>query len=195
VKSFSEACERNKRPILSVIRPLLSDKNSLLEIGSGNGQHAVYFAQEMPNLEWQTSDRIDNHDEINRWIDDSDCINLLRPIKLDVSRDVWPDCPYDSVYSANTAHIMSWQSVIDCFNCASKVLKEKGVFLLYGPFNYQGKYTSESNRGFDQHLKSTDPVMGIRDFEAISELASDCGLQLQKDYEMPSNNRLLCWQK
>lgn len=195
MKSYSEACERNKKPILSVIRRLLEGKERLLEIGSGNGQHAVYFSHELPHIYWQTSDREENHAEINRWIDDAPSKRLLKPLLLDVTLDPWPSDRFDAVFSANTTHIMSWEAVNDCFQCVANVLQKGGVFLLYGPFNYQGSFTSESNKSFDQHLKNLDSQMGIRDFEAINELAKSCGLVFQQDNKMPSNNRLLHFTK
>ncbi len=195
MKLFSEACERNKDAILKVIMPLLSSKQNLLEIGSGTGQHAAYFAEKIPSLIWQTSDLVENHASIQAWIDDSTAENLRSPIELDTSAGQWPSQDYDAVFSANTAHIMPWRAVEAMFQGVAKVLHPDGYFLLYGPFNYDGKFTSESNRQFEAWLKGIHPERGIRDFEKVDQLASAVGLRLQQDFEMPANNRLLAWQK
>ena len=195
MKPFSESCEQNRVPILEVLRIELAGKSRLLEIGSGTGQHAVYFAPEFPELVWQTSDVIESHDGIRAWLHDSGVANALPPIALDVCKDAWPAAGYDAVFSANTAHIMSWPEV-ECFVAgAGQVLEAGGVFCLYGPFNYHGRYTSESNARFDQWLKQRDPLSGVRDFEALQTLAGKAGLLLKEDYEMPANNRTLVWSK
>jgi len=192
-KLFSEACEKNKQPILNVIKPLLQSSVILLEIGSGTGQHAVYFAEEMPHLKWQTSDVKENHPSINSWLDDSQLDNILPPVSLNVLTDPWPDIRFDAVYSANTAHIMSWQAVEAMFSGVAKKLNPDGVFILYGPFNYQGNFTSDSNQQFDLWLKSVDAERGIRNFEALQKLAEKYQMSLLDDYAMPANNRILVW--
>ncbi len=195
MKPYSESCEQNRAPILEVLRIELADKTRLLEIGSGTGQHAVYLAPEFPQLVWQTSDIAESHAGIRAWLEDSGVTNVLPPYALDVSGDEWPDTSYDAVFSANTAHIMSWPQVECLFAGVGKILETAGVFCLYGPFNYNGRYTSESNARFDAWLKSRDALSGVRDFEALLELAGRAGLVLKEDYEMPANNRTLVWSK
>lgn len=195
MKPFSESCERNKLPILSVIKPLLENKTSILEIGSGTGQHAVFFAEQLPHLLWQTSDRAENHRDIHLWIDDSSATNINLPIQLDVIEDRWPEQHFDAIFSANTAHIMPWQAVQAFFEGAGNCLETDGIFILYGPFNYHGKFTSESNEMFEQWLKRVDPERGIRDFQEVSLLAKNAGMTLLEDFEMPSNNQILVWRK
>lgn len=195
MKPFSEACERNKQPILDVISPLLETKTSLLEIGSGNGQHAVYFSQEMPHLTWQTSDRLEYHPAINLWIDDATNPNILRPIELDVLESVWPTTPFDVVFTANTAHIMPWQAVEAMIRGVAKLLTNDGLLIIYGPFNYNGQFTSESNARFELWLKEGGEHQGIRDFKAVDKLANQNGLRLRNDFEMPANNRMLIFAK
>ena len=194
-KPYSASCDQNREPILALILPLLKDKKSVLEIGSGTGQHAVYFAKKMPHLTWQTSDQIDYHAGINLWLNDAGLENTPPPIPLDVSHNHWPETSFEVIFSANAVHIMSWQNVIDFMQNAPKLLAQKGLLILYGPFNYAGKYTSDSNKQFDRWLKQQNPQSSIRDFEAINELAEQQGLKLLKDYTMPANNRLLCWLK
>ncbi len=195
MKPFSQACENNKDAILSVITPLLKDKNRLLEIGSGTGQHAVCFSEKLPHLNWQTSDRRENHEAINQWIDEASIMNIERPIEIDVLDYQWPEQSYDAVYSANTAHIMPWRAVKAFFQGVGEALQEGGIFILYGPFNYNGEFTSDSNERFEQWLKSIDEERGIRDFEAMNLLAEENGMKLLLDYQMPANNRILVWYK
>jgi cyclopropane fatty-acyl-phospholipid synthase-like methyltransferase len=194
MKPYAESCDENKAPILAVLLRLFSDIRTVLEIGSGTGQHGVHFAAAMPHLIWQTSDVEGNHPGIRVWLEEAALPNLRDPIPLDVG-GVWPVMAYDGVFSANTAHIMSWPEVELMFQGIGRVLEAGGCFALYGPFNYRGGYTSESNRSFDGWLKSRDPLSGIRDFEALDELAASNRLQLTEDVEMPVNNRILVWRK
>jgi cyclopropane fatty-acyl-phospholipid synthase-like methyltransferase len=193
-KPFAESCEENKAPILAVLKGLLKDCKSLLEIGSGTGQHAVHFAAAMPQLIWQTSDLVSSHPGIQAWLDEAALPNTRYPLELDAEGE-WPTEYYDAVFSANVVHIMSWSAVVACFAGVGKVLSKDGLLLLYGPFNYAGEYTSESNRRFDGWLKSRDPQSGIRDFDDLQILAVANGLVFSEDIEMPVNNRILVWRK
>jgi cyclopropane fatty-acyl-phospholipid synthase-like methyltransferase len=194
-KPFSQACENNKIPILTVLKKSFSNVKNILEIGSGTGQHAVYFSKNLPHLLWQTSDCQDNINGINLWLNNAKNINIKPPIELDVNMAEWPVTKIDGIFTANTLHIMSWQSVINFFSGIKKNLQKGGVFCVYGPFNYNGRYTSESNAQFDVLLKRQISHRAIRDFEKVSELAQQAGLVLVKDYAMPANNRLLEWRK
>jgi cyclopropane fatty-acyl-phospholipid synthase-like methyltransferase len=194
-KPFAESCVENRRPILEVLRPRLAGCVHLLEIGSGTGQHAVYFAPEFPGLIWQTSDRAENHAGIDAWLAESSARNVASPLGLDVLSDAWPEGPYDAVFSANTAHIMSPDAVAAMFRGVGGVLREGGDFLLYGPFCYGGKHTAPSNVEFDRWLKARDPGMGVRDVEWLSELAESAGMVLLEDIAMPANNRVLVWRR
>jgi cyclopropane fatty-acyl-phospholipid synthase-like methyltransferase len=191
-KPFAESCEENKRPILAVLERLFAGVERVLEIGSGTGQHAVWFAQAMPHLFWQTSDREENHPGIRAWLEEADLPNTGLPLDLDVT-GVWPGQRFDGVFSANTAHIMSWTQVERLFQGVGRVLEPGGCFALYGPFNFDGRYTSDSNRRFDQWLKSRDPLSGIRNFEDLNQLAVEQGLSFRENIEMPVNNRILVW--
>jgi SAM-dependent methyltransferase len=193
MKQYSEACEENKDPILAVLRRELAGCRAVLEIGSGTGQHAVYFSRHLPHLSWQPSDLEINHASINAWRSEAALDNLLPPLLLDVTGNHWPDSRFDSVFSANTTHIMSWPAVVAMFAGIATVLKTGGSFCLYGPFNYDRCYTSDSNARFDIWLKQQDPLSGLRDVEDLVELASTRGLHLKQDYAMPINNRLLVW--
>jgi cyclopropane fatty-acyl-phospholipid synthase-like methyltransferase len=195
IKPYSEACERNRDPILSVIQPILSGCRAVLEIGSGTGQHAVFFAASMPHLLWHTSDRQEYHAGIELWLAEAGLANVRAPLPLDVGQAAWPEMDVDAVFSANTAHIMHWHEVEALFAGVGRLLPEQGVFLLYGPFNYRQAYTSESNERFDGWLKARDPLSGIRGFEDVDRLAQRAGMVLREDFAMPANNRLLFWQK
>jgi SAM-dependent methyltransferase len=184
VKPFAEACERNRRPILSILKRAFQDRSFVLEIGSGTGQHAAYFAAELPHLVWQASDLAENLPGIRQWVD------APEPIELDVEQE-FPDLSVDAVFSANTCHILSWPQVEKMFAGVAGLLPTGGVFALYGPFHRSGRPTSESNARFDAMLRSRDPASGIRDLEALNQLAERLGLLLREDNAMPANNRLL----
>jgi cyclopropane fatty-acyl-phospholipid synthase-like methyltransferase len=197
-KPFSQACENNKRPILKVLTEVFSCHKHVLEIGSGTGQHAAFFGQQLPHLTWQTSDLLINHQGINLWLDEAGLANVQRPIVIDLN-ETWAmpqdNLPVDGVYTANTLHIISWPLVVKFFQAIAKNLTTKASVCIYGPFNYQGKFTSESNANFDLWLKERDINSGIRDFEAILLLANAAGLNLIDDHAMPANNRLLVFAK
>lgn len=195
IKPFSESCVQNFPPILAVIKPLLVDCKTLLEIGSGTGQHAVYFAAELPQLTWQTSDVAEYHAGIEMWRQDAALDNVKAPLTLDVLQADWPPLQPDAVYSANTLHIMNPEMVKACIAGVGKLLQTGGLFIVYGPFNYQGKYTSESNADFDQWLAQRGVGSAIRDFEWVDELAQAAGMTLVDDVAMPANNRILVWRK
>ncbi len=194
-KPFSQACENNKRPILEVLSRHVGEISRVLEIGSGTGQHAVFFAEQLPHLNWQTSDQELHHEGIRAWIREAGLPNVVPPLALDVTMDPWPVDQAEAVFSANTAHIMSWLEVEAFVAGVGRVLVEGGLFLLYGPFSYGGVHTSESNARFDMSLRSRDPAMGVRDFEAVDALARAAGMRLVEDNAMPANNRLLVWRQ
>lgn len=193
-KPFSQACENNKQAILAVLQKAFKSATQVLEVGSGTGQHAVFFAPAMKHLQWHTSDMKNNLLGIESWLVSEPSANLHMPVELDVTQPSWPS-NFDAVYSANTAHIMSWEQAQEMIIQVAKRLPQNGVFALYGPFKYRREYTSPSNQQFDQWLKSVRSTQGIRDFEAIENLANQYGLFLVDDIEMPANNRTLVWRK
>ena len=190
----SEASERNKVPILEVLKNTFATTKVVLEIGSGTGQHAVYFAQNLPHLTWQTSDQSENLEWISERLKQEGPDNVKAPFALDVANHPW-DFKADGIFSANTFHIMSWQEVEHFFVGVGESLLQPGTVCVYGPFRYDGQYTSESNARFDRSLRAQGAHMGLRDVEAINELASEQGLALIADYSMPANNQLLVWQR
>ena len=195
-KPCSPSCERNSGPTLDVLRDCFRDRRSVIEIGSGTGQHAVHFAAAMPWLRWQCSDVADNLPGIARWLDDAALPNTPAPIALDVTTHGIVDrACFDAAFSANTLHIMSWAAVGDFFRVLDALLAPAATVVVYGPFNYGGAYTSDSNRAFDGWLKERDPRSGLRDFEAVAALAAAIGLRLADDIAMPANNRCLVWRR
>lgn len=193
-KPFAPSCARNQGPILEVLQRHLDDTRRVLEVGSGTGQHAVHFAAAMPWLSWQCSDRADNLPGITMWLDEAGLPNTPPVIGLDVDGP-WPEARFDAVFTANSLHIMGWPQVQAFFAGIAAVLDDNGWLVVYGPFNYGGDFTSDSNRAFEQWLKDRDPASGIRDFEAVDALARSIGLSLVEDNAMPANNRCLVWYK
>lgn len=191
----SEACERNKEPILRHLRRVLTAPGELLEIGSGTGQHAVHFAAALPHIVWHASDLPANHAGIRAWMDSTPLPNLRGPHVLDVSDERWPLPEVDAAFSANTAHIMHWWQVEAMFAGLGRRLRDGGCFCLYGPFSRAGRHNSDSNAHFDASLRSRDPGMGIRDLDDLEVLAQAHALVLEEEQALPANNRLLLFRR
>lgn len=194
MKPYAESSEINKVPILVVLKDVFATSKRVLEIASGTGQHAVFFGRELPHLTWQPSERAQNLGGIQAWLDEAQLTNVLSPLALDVNDARWPIDPADAIFNANTVHIISWPEVVRLFAHIAYHIEPSGIVCLYGPYNYGGKFSSESNARFDAWLKSRDPNSGVRDFEAVNLLAESHGLRLLRDIAMPSNNRFLVWQ-
>ncbi len=195
IKQYSESCEQNKEPILEVLQDVFKDSKTVLEIGSGSGQHAVYFAKHLKHLNWQPSDLAENLPSIQAWAAEAVLSNLNEQIELDVLDQPWKSPAVDTIFTANSLHIMSWTMVEQFFKGVGDVLAPSGKLLVYGPFSYAGAHTSSSNARFDQYLKQQNPLSGVRDFDDLDGLASQQGLTATKDYAMPANNRCLLWSK
>lgn len=194
---FSEACERNKDPILETIQPLLEQSATVLEIGSGTGQHAGYFARNCPNLSWQPSDQAQYLEGLTAQFSNLNVANIEPPIELDVIRQPWikGDKNFDLIYTANTLHIMSWPVVEAFFNGLATVTSGHSSLIIYGPFKFNGAFTSQSNAAFDQSLRSRGVGSGIRDFEEVNKLANQAGFELIANHDLPANNQCLVWQQ
>ena len=190
---FSEACERNKEPILAVLREAFADRRRVVEIGAGTGQHAVHFSRHLPHVAWQPTDRAEWLEGLAARVAAEGPPNLLPPVELDVLHEPWPAVRGDAVFSANTLHIMSWPAVEALFAGLGRILEPGGVLAVYGPFRYRGAFTTRSNAEFDAMLRERDPASGVRDFEVVDALAVAAGLALQADHAMPANNQLLVW--
>lgn len=203
-KPHAPATQRNRDPILDVLRTHFAGRQSVLEIGSGTGQHAVYFAAAMPHLVWQCSDRAENLPGIRAWIDAAGLPNTPAPIALDVASFDWHSFElhgsadargFDALFSANTLHIMGWPEVEAMFAGLDTVLAADATVVIYGPFNVGGQFTSDSNAAFDAELRARAPQMGLRDVAAVDALARSIGFRMVADIAMPANNRCLVWRR
>ncbi|NYF23119.1 cyclopropane fatty-acyl-phospholipid synthase-like methyltransferase [Xanthomonas sp. JAI131] len=196
-RPYAPSCDRNRAPILQVLQRHFAERRHVLEIGSGTGQHAVHFAAALPQLTWQCSERAEHLTGIAQWLDAAALPNTPPALALDVQQGPWPAAGYDAVFTANTLHIMGWPAVQAFFAGVGALLADcaDGTLAVYGPFNYGGTFSSDSNREFDAWLKARDAASGIRDFEAVAALAQAQGLVLQEDAAMPANNRCLVWRR
>ena len=191
-KPFSQACENNKRAILSVLERTFANCKQVLEIGSGTGQHAVFLAENLPHLIWHTSDQPQYHDGISSWLSDANIDNVRSPISFTVGQDNFPNLDVDGVFSANTAHIMQKEEAKLLMESVTAHLPEGGVFCQYGPFTHGGEFTSESNQAFHTSLLER----GYGGYRDINELTAWAGeLSLNDIIDMPANNHMLIWQK
>jgi len=191
----AEACLRNQRPILDVLGRYLPSQAYVLEVGSGTGQHAAYMTSNLPGIRWQPTELRENLPGIRAWRTQAKNEGFLEPLELDVQQDIWPARDADAVFSANVVHFVSWPEVEKMFRGISRVLKSGGLLLLYGPYNYDGQFTSQGNIALDEWLRSRNPDSGIKDFEQVLLLARQFHLYLRADEEMPANNRTLVFQK
>ena len=195
MKQFSPSCERNKEPILGVLREILTAQGLVLEVGSGSGQHAVHFARALPHVAWQPTDTADNLPSISAWRAESGLTNLREPRALDLFDDVWPVTEAQALVCINTIHIVAWQAVEKLFSGAGRTLARGGVLYVYGPYRYDGRPLEPSNEEFDVWLKARDPASGVRAFKDVNALAEKNGLVLAGDRAMPATNRSLWWVK
>lgn len=201
---FSPACERNKGPILAVLQDWLPPSAQVLEIGSGSGQHATFFCQQITGLTWQASERQESLMDLRAQLEAlspsgsglAAGSRLPPAFALDVTNaGQWPRQSFDAVFSANTTHIMAAASVPQLLAGAAAVLETGGLLLLYGPFHDGDQPTAASNAAFDAHLRSIDPTMGVRDALAIRAKALSLGLVSVADVAMPANNRALIFRR
>jgi cyclopropane fatty-acyl-phospholipid synthase-like methyltransferase len=190
----SVSCQKNRDPIVKELARIFKKTSKVLEIGSGTGQHAVWFAPRLPWLDWQPSDLENHQDDINKWLQNYPAPNLRKPIVLDVS-SVWPKTCYDAIFSANTSHILSWENVEHMITGAASMLPKNGIFCLYGPFKIRDMDMAPGNAAFDKKLKVSSPKRGLRHVEMIDKIATSSGLQMTENVSMPENNRILSWIK
>ena len=192
-KRISEASLRNREPIGTQLAGILSDGDVVWEIGSGTGQHAVYFGAQFPHIVWQPSDRRENHDSIEAWLAEASLPNVRDLLAFDLFDEATPVEHADLVYCANTIHIAPWEATEHLFRHAATALKPGGSIVTYGPYRYADRPIEPSNERFDQWLKSVDPARGIRLFEDVDAHARAHGFELTSDTAMPANNRFLRW--
>ena len=195
MKQHAPSCERNKDAILAVLREMLPPTGTVLEIGSGTGQHAAYFAPRLPHLVWQPTDLLENLPSIRAWCEEANAPNLREPVELDLLARCWPVKRADAVVCINTIHIVAWEAVENLVAGVGRVLAPGGVFYVYGAYRYADRPLEPSNEEFDKWLKARDPRSGIRDFAAVDGLARAAGLTCCGDRAMPANNRSIWWMK
>jgi SAM-dependent methyltransferase len=193
-RPFAPACERNRGPILEVLRVAFADRRRVLEVGSGTGQHAVHFAAAMPWLAWQATEMEANLPGVRAWLDEAALPNTPPPFALDAS-GAWPDGCWDAAFTANTLHIMPWEAVERLFGALPGVLAPDATLAVYGPFNVGGRFTGPGNAAFDATLRAADPRRGIRDLEAVDALARRAGFGSAVVHAMPADNRCLVWRR
>jgi len=189
-KAFAPSCDRNQQPIFEQLSVHFKECKQVLEVGSGTGQHAVFFAERLPHLIWNTSDMLDYHRSIQAWMAEAELSNIVSPIEFHFGKNDWPSLDIDAVFTANTTHIMQYEDAKLMMETVSENLKSDGVFCQYGPMNVNGEYTSDGNREFDQQLRQSD-CGGIRDVAELMEWAA--GMELVEQIPMPANNFLLVW--
>ncbi len=195
-KPFSAACERNQEPILSVMKQYITkDDRRLLEIGSGTGQHAVYLAPHFPQVEWHPSDVQANLSGMKLWFDETRIPSIRPSLKLEIGKHELPKLKFDIAFTANTFHIMHWKEVKSLIKQFGGRLREGSRVFIYGPFKYNGEFTSHSNAEFDEQLRLRDPMSGIRSFEDVLNAMVKNGFELLDDVEMPANNRMLVFNR
>ncbi len=192
---YSSATERNRQPILDQLKVCLPALGTVLEIGSGTGQHAVHFSRHLPGVVWQPTDRHQALAGLEARLAAEGSERILKPMQLDVLQDPWPERAYTAVFSANTAHIMSWEAVQAMFSGVADCLVSGGLFCLYGPFNINNNFTSPGNARFDASLRGQDPSMGLRDMADIDALAGRNRMSRTKKLAMPANNFMLVFTK
>lgn len=193
--NFSPSCERNKDAILAQLSEQFKCIETVLEIGSLSGQHALHITKYLKNLNWQTSDIQENIDSLEKNIAQFGTDNCFAPLSLDVAKQQdWPMQKYDAIFTANSLHIMSWNHVELFFQHIKTVSRQGSLVVVYGPFKYKGEYTSDSNERFQQWLIARDRLSGIRDFELVDRLANENGFQFKSDITMPANNQLITWE-
>ena len=195
-KAFAPAAERNRQPIVDLLRRVLPADGLVLEVASGTGQHAEFFSETLPALRWQPSDiSAQALESIRTRVRDAARENLLAPLELDVREMPWPVERSDAILCINMIHIAPWEATVALFRGAAGLLDPNAPLITYGPYRLHGQHTSFSNQAFDETLRSRNPAWGVRDIDALSALAGEEGFVLDARFEMPANNMTLCWRR
>jgi len=190
------ATGRNREPILAVLREVLPERGVVLEIASGTGQHAVYFARHFPGLTWQPSDGDpDSLASIAAWRAHSEVTNVAAPVVLDAAAAEWPVERVDAIFNANMIHISPWESCVGLMRGAGRVLAPGGRLVMYGPYKLDGEHTAPSNASFEQWLQARDPAWGVRDLDDVRGEAERAGLTFERRVEMPANNQIVVFRR
>ena len=192
---FSQSCENNKGPILEKLKKILVTNKHVLEIASGTGQHATFFSNELRHLAWQPTEIPSQIRNLSLRLTASQSVNLLPAVELDVDQEEWGVPETEAIFTANSLHIISKESVKNFILKAGEILRKSGRLIVYGPFKYNQRFTSSSNADFDNMLRERSSDSAIRDFEWVCDLCESENLFLETDFAMPANNRLLLFKK
>ncbi len=196
MKQHSPACERNRGPILEVLREVFPSSGRVLEIAAGTGMHSAWFAPRLPGLTWQPTDIGDSAlASLRAWREEVAAPNLLEPLRLDTRDPVWPVSDVQAALCCNMIHISPWESAVGLFAGLGRVLDAGGVFVLYGPFRLDGVHHAPSNEAFDRSLRSRDPSWGVRDLDAVTAVAAEHGLVQEELRALPANNHAVVFRK
>lgn len=196
LRQHAPATERNRSFILAVLERVLPTSGTVLEIGSGSGEHIVFFAQHLAGLTWQPSEMTERAlPSIEAWVDHAGVKNVLAPITLDVNADDWRTDDLAAIFCCNVIHYSPWHSTLALLDGAARRLPEGGVLYFYGPYRRNGQHTSPSNETFDAWLKQRNPAFGVRDLETVQAEAASRGLALSEVIDMPANNLSLVFTK
>lgn len=199
-RQYAPATQSNRQPILAILKRILAQKADILEIASGTGQHAVYFAQQCPSWHWYPSDQSPIcRDSIRAWSQFLSVDNIHPPLDIDATQPFWDieaqDIQIDAIVNINMIHISSWSACLGLMAGAKRILPPGGILYLYGAFKRDGVHTAPSNEAFDLSLKSRNPEWGVRNLEEVWQVAKSQSLDLQEIIEMPNNNLSVIWRK
>lgn len=196
MRRFAPATERNREPIAAVLREVLPKRGTLLEIASGTGEHAVYFASLFPNLFWQPTDPDPEAlTSICAWRGEAGLGNLLEPLRLDAAEALWPIASADAILCVNMVHISPWVATEGLMRGAARTLANAGPLVLYGPYRRAAVPTAPSNEAFDESLRARNPEWGLRDLDSVEAEAERHGLLLERVVEMPANNLTIVFRR
>jgi SAM-dependent methyltransferase len=196
MKRHATATERNREPLLAVLREVLPASGTVLEVASGTGQHAVFFARAFPGLLWQPTDvEPESLESIAAWRAEEPLPNLLPPLTLDAAADAWPVASADVLLNVNMIHISPWESCQGLMRGAGRVLSPGGLLVMYGPYFVEGRETAPSNLAFDASLRARDTRWGVRQLGDVTAEAAKHGLERERVVDMPSNNLTLVFRK
>jgi len=195
-RETAPSAERNKQPILEVLARVLPPRGLVLEIGSGTGQHVAHFAAALPALTFQPSEMdVARHASIEAWTAASELANAKPPLVIDVTQLPWPVPAADAIVCINVIHISPWEATLALMAGAARILPGGGVLVTYGPYTRSGVHTAPSNEAFDASLRARNPLWGVRDIDALIEVADNEGFVLEEAVPMPANNFTLVWRK
>jgi SAM-dependent methyltransferase len=196
MKHHAPAAERNKGPILNVLREFLTEPAFVLTIAEGSGQHVVHFAKHLPHVTFQPTDlEPDALASITAYVEEARCTNVLPAKLLNASSDAWPVDRADLITCINMIHISPWSATEGLFRGAARILPPDGFLITYGPYRFSGEFTAPSNKEFDASLRARNPEWGVRDVDDLENLATSVGMAMEGSMPLPANNHCLVFYK